>query len=102
MSTDFAETRLGSRVDGRDDTIPADYLAVFDSWAERLLAERAGATSPQPPRAFVAGFFADSSNPLPPSAYPEMGSRPGCATPVIRPAVRPAPLYINCSYARVA
>jgi hypothetical protein len=103
MSTDFAATRLPSQLNGWNEAVQPDHLAVFNFWAQRLLAERAGSRNlPKPPNAFVAGFFADSMNPLAPSAYPETGSEPGCAMPVVRPSIRPTPLYIGYSYARVA
>jgi hypothetical protein len=103
MSTDFAATRLQSQVNGWNELVQADYLAVFDYWGQRVLAERAGSRNlPKPPDAFVAGFFTDSMNPLAPSAYPETGSEPGCAMPAVRPSIKPTPLYIGYSYARVA
>ncbi|MGD0775159.1 MAG: hypothetical protein ABSC05_20275 [Candidatus Solibacter sp.] len=103
MSTDFAATRLQSQVNGWNELVQADYLAVFDYWGQRALAERAGSRNlPKPPNAFVAGFFTDSMNPLAPSAYPETGSEPGCAMPAVRPSIKPTPLYIGYSYARVA
>ena len=103
MSTDIAATTLPSQVSDWGEALQTDYLAVFNYWAHRVLAERAGSGNlPKPPDAFVAGFFADSTNPQAPSAYPATGDEPGCAMPAARPAIRPTPLYIQLSYARVA
>ena len=114
MSTDFAATTLQAATvksiatpnhasDWNEALPPSDYLAVFEYWAQHMIAERAGSSRlPKPPNAFVAGFLADPSHPLAPSAYPVTGTEPGCAMPTIRPAIKPSPLYIEYSYARVA
>jgi hypothetical protein len=103
MSTDIAATTLQTQVSDWNEALQTDYLAVFNYWAQGMLAERAGASNlPKPPNAFVAGFFTDSTNPLAPSAYPETGAEPGWAIPAVRPAIRPTPLYIEYSYARVS
>src|ERR1017187_9928612 len=111
MSTDFAATTLQAatvksiatpkHASDSNEALPSDYLAVFNCWAQRVIAERAGSSRlPKPPNAFVAGFLADPSHPLAPSAYPVTGAEPGCAMPTIRPAIKPSPLYIEYSYAR--
>ena len=111
MSTDIADTTLRAATDDRragqsqerNEAVQADYVAIFNYWAESMIAERAGSRHlPKPPHAFVARFLADSSNPLAPSAYPGVDSEPGCAVPALRPTIRPTPLYIEFSYARVS
>ena len=113
MSTDTAETTLQAatangragqgQANVRDEALPMDYLAVFNYWAECVMAKRAGSSYlPKPPNAFVAGFFADSTNPPAPGAYPAESGEPGYGMPTGRPAIKPMPLYIEYSYARVA
>ena len=110
MSTDIADTTLRaatgnsragqSQVSGWNEAVQADYVAVFNYWAESMMAERAGSQHlPKPPHAFVARFLADSSNPLAPSTYP---GAPDWALPAVPPSIKPAPLYIEFSYERVS
>ena len=103
MSTDMAAAGLQSQASEWNETLRAEYLAVFHYWAQGVLAARAGSRHlPEPPHVFVAGFFADSADPMAPSAYPEMGTEPGWAIPAVRPAIRPTPLYIEYCDARVS
>ena len=103
MSTDIAATTLPSRARDWNEALQTDYLAVFHYWAQSVLSQRAGSRNlPKPPNAFLAGFLADSTNPVAPSAYPETGAEPGWAIPAVRPAIKPTPLYIEYSYARVS
>ena len=113
MSTDFAATTLQAatvqslatqnQASDPNQALPTEYLAVFDYWAQRVIAERAGSSRvPKPPNEFIAGFLADPSHPLAPSEYPGTGIEPGCAMPNNRPAIKPTPLYIEYSYARGA
>lgn len=79
---------------GQNEAVHADYLDLFHCWAQRLLAKRHGNT-------FATGSLNDSMNPLGPSTYPSAEIEPGFQIPT-RPAIRPTPLYIDYSYARVA
>ena len=107
MSTDIADTTLRAATDDRragqsqerNEAVQADYVAIFNYWAESMIAERAGSRHlPKPPHAFVARFLADSSNPLEPSEY----EGPDWAWPASPPLIKPTPVYIEFSYERVS
>ena len=46
MSTDMAAAGLQSQASEWNETLRAEYLAVFHYWADSIMAERAGSTRP--------------------------------------------------------
>ena len=80
----------------------SNYLAVFGSWAQSVLAGRSdNSTPPQPPKAFVVGYFTDPTTgggTLTPGPYantpvqwpyPAVGTQPVCDLPPIPSAPKP-------------
>ena len=90
-----------NQVKALNDSLQADYLTKFNNWATSVLAGRwDNSDPPQPPKAFVVGYFSDpttgggSSTPGPYAnqvvkwAYPAVGTEPVCSRPPL-PSVPP-------------
>jgi hypothetical protein len=113
MSTpDFSATSLQAaqantlsavqqQVANLNEALKSNYLTAFSNWSQSVLAGRSdNSNPPQPPKAYVVGFFNDPTtgpgsqgtyaNQVVQWAYPAIGTDPVCAMPAI-PAVPPLP-----------
>jgi len=88
------------RVADMNTALKANYLSSFNSWSQSILAGRPNGDPPQPPKAFVVGYFADpttgpgSEGPYQQApvqwAYPAVGPDPVCPMPPV-PTLPPPP-----------
>jgi hypothetical protein len=104
MSADFSTTTLQAamanvtagvqqQVVSLNAAMQADYLVTFNNWAERVIVGQAPEVNPpQPPNAYIVGYFTDSTNPNAQWAYPVTGTQPVCVMPPLPvvPAATPA------------
>jgi len=87
-----------------NDVLKSNYLTAFHNWAQSVLAGRSdNSNPPQPPKAFVVGYFNDPTsgpgsmgfygNQVIQWAYPAPGDDPVCPMPAV-PSIPapPAPL----------
>ncbi len=93
MNADYSATTLEAamanvtagiqqQVVGLNAALQSDYLVVFNNWAQRVIAGQAPEINPpQPPDAYVVGYFIDSTNPNAKWAYPVTGTQPVCVMP---------------------
>ena len=73
--------------------LQADYLVSFNNWAERVMAGQApDVNPPQPPNAYVVGYFTDPTNAQAQWAYPVVGTVPVCAMPPLPVLPQQAPV----------
>lgn len=99
---DYAQTTLEAamantlaavtiQVDDLNHYLKSTYLTGFNNWSQSVLAGRSDNTNPpQPPNAYVVGYFTDQTNAKAHWAYPAAGTTPVCAMPPV-PA---AQLYV--------
>ena len=90
------------QVSNLNDALKSNYLTTFNNWAQSVLAGRSdNSNPPQPPKAFVVGYFTDpTSGPGASGAYgtmpiqwpyPAAGSDPVCPMPAIPSVPAPPP-----------
>jgi len=73
-----------------NDQLKADYQTKFNNWSISVLAGRIdNSNPPQPPNAYVVGYFTDSTNADAKWAYPMVGTSPVCEMPPVPPVVKP-------------
>ena len=84
LQTAMANVTAGAQqqVTSLNAALQADYLVVFTNWAERVVSGQApDINPPQPPDAYVVGYFTDSTNSNARWAYPVTGTQPVCVMP---------------------
>jgi hypothetical protein len=96
LETAMANVTAGTQqqVTGLNTALQCDYLVVFSNWALRVTAGQAPEINPpQPPDAYIVGYFIDATNSNAKWAYPVMGTIPVCAMPPLPvvPTTQPAP-----------
>jgi hypothetical protein len=78
------------QVDQFNQQLKSSYLTTFNNWSINVQAGRIDNTNPpQPPNAYVIGYFTDSTNPNARWAYPMVGDAPVCDVPPVPPVVKP-------------
>ena len=88
MANTLAAVKI--QVDQFNDQLKSTYLASFDNWSISVVAGRSDNTNPpQPPNAYVVGYFTDPTNSKAQWAYPATGTAPVIAMPPIPPASKP-------------
>ena len=99
---DFSDTTLEAamantlagvtiQVNQFNDQLTSGYLTTFNNWSINVLAGRIENTNPpQPPNAYIVGYFTDSTNSRAKWAYPVQGTAPVCAMPAIPSIPKPA------------
>jgi hypothetical protein len=85
-----ATAAVTAQVDQLNQQITTLYLNAFNGWSSNVVAGRIdNSNPPQPPNAYVVGYFTDSTNPNAQWAYPAIGDKPVCTMPPVPPAAKP-------------
>lgn len=88
MANTLAAVNL--QVEQFNQQLKAGYLTTFNNWSISVMAGRLDNTNPpQPPNAYVVGFFTDSTNSNAKWAYPMTGATPVCEMPAVPPVTKP-------------
>jgi hypothetical protein len=70
--------------------IKSVYLTGFNDWSTNVMAGKIENTNPpQPPYAYVVGFFTDPTNSEARWAYPQEGTEPVCPLPPVPSVPKP-------------
>jgi hypothetical protein len=107
LETAMANVTAGTQqqVVGLNTALQADYLVLFNNWAQRVIAGQAPEINPpQPPDAYIVGYFIDSTNSTARWAYPVSGNQPVCVMPplpVLPQTAPPAPPPAGTASAQV-
>ena len=75
MANTLAAVKI--QVDQFNEQVKANYLTSFNNWSLSVVAGRSDNTNPpQPPNAYVVGYFTDPTNNKAQWAYPATGVAP--------------------------